>query len=222
MSHVELAFLTRPVAGEMAPGHPDADRAPRPGLGLERRDEAGDRADGAVVILARRRDAPAGGRAAVRPRARCLRSSSRPGRCRSGSCRHPPRRAAGPPRAPPCYDTCMALQERDFYNETAGTRPATYACPHCKRRNEFQIHWVTRIKKDRLPAGADDRDRAQFPKLRNYMVRTDDLVDLPHVPAPIRGPQPSVAGVLRRRPGPGPVRPRRRQLRQPMTASRPA
>jgi len=73
----------------------------------------------------------------------------------------------------------MALQERDFYVETAGTRPATYLCPHCKRRNEFQIHWVTRIKKDRLPAGADDRDRAQFPKLRNYMIRTDDLVTCP-------------------------------------------
>jgi sarcosine oxidase delta subunit len=73
----------------------------------------------------------------------------------------------------------MGLQERDFYIETSGTRPASYACPHCKRRNEFQIHWVTRIKKDRLPAGADDRDRAQFPKLRNYMIRTDDLVTCP-------------------------------------------
>lgn len=73
----------------------------------------------------------------------------------------------------------MALQERDFYHETAGTRPASYTCPHCKRRNEYQVRWVTRMKKDRLPAGADDRDRAQFPKLRNYMIRTDDLVTCP-------------------------------------------
>ncbi len=70
----------------------------------------------------------------------------------------------------------MALQERDFYHEKPETRPATYACPHCKRRNEYQVRWITRTKKDRLPAGADERDRALFPKLRNYMVRTDDVV----------------------------------------------
>jgi hypothetical protein len=73
----------------------------------------------------------------------------------------------------------MALNERDFYHETAGTRPATYSCPHCRRRNEFQIRWVTRIKKDRLPPGADDRDRAQFPKLRSYMLRLDDMLTCP-------------------------------------------
>jgi hypothetical protein len=44
----------------------------------------------------------------------------------------------------------MALQERDFYNETSSTKPATYTCPLCRRRNEFHVRWVTRIKKDRL------------------------------------------------------------------------
>jgi len=73
----------------------------------------------------------------------------------------------------------MALHERDFYHETASTRPATYSCPHCRRRNEFQVRWVTRIKKDSLPPGADDRDRAQFPKLRSYMVRLDDMLTCP-------------------------------------------
>jgi len=70
----------------------------------------------------------------------------------------------------------MALQERDFYHETHGTRPAAYTCPHCRRRHDYAIRWVTRIKKDRLPGGADDRDRALFPKLRNYMVRVDDVL----------------------------------------------
>jgi len=73
----------------------------------------------------------------------------------------------------------MALHERDFYHETPGTRPATYSCPHCRRRNEFQIRWVTRIKKDRLPPGADERERAQFPKLRSYMLRLDDTLTCP-------------------------------------------
>ena len=73
----------------------------------------------------------------------------------------------------------MALQERDFYHETPGTRPASYTCPHCRRRNQFQVRWITRIKKDRVPPGADDRDRALFPKLRSYMVRIDDVVSCP-------------------------------------------
>jgi len=73
----------------------------------------------------------------------------------------------------------MALQERDFYHEKPETKPATYTCPHCKRRNDYQLHWTTLTKKDRLPAGADDRDRALFPKLRSYMIRTDDMVTCP-------------------------------------------
>ena len=37
LSQVELAFLTRPVAGEIAPGDADADGAARAGASLERR-----------------------------------------------------------------------------------------------------------------------------------------------------------------------------------------
>ncbi len=70
----------------------------------------------------------------------------------------------------------MALSERDFYNERRETRPATLTCPHCRRRSEYQVSWVRRTKKDHLPRGADDRDRAMFPKLRDYLVRIDDTV----------------------------------------------
>jgi hypothetical protein len=35
---------------------------------------------------------------------------------------------------------------------------------------------VRRSKKDRLPAGADERDRAKFAKLRDYLLRLDDDV----------------------------------------------
>lgn len=70
----------------------------------------------------------------------------------------------------------MALNERDFYRETSETKNAAYSCPHCKRRNEYAVRWVRRIKKDRLPPGADERDRALFPKLRDYLVRVDDML----------------------------------------------
>jgi hypothetical protein len=70
----------------------------------------------------------------------------------------------------------MALNERDFYRETAETKTASYTCPMCRRRGDYQIRWVRRVKKDRLPPGADERDRAQFDKMRNYLVRLDDAV----------------------------------------------
>jgi hypothetical protein len=35
---------------------------------------------------------------------------------------------------------------------------------------------VCRMKRDRLPPGADEGDRAKFAKLRNYLLRLDDEV----------------------------------------------
>jgi hypothetical protein len=32
------------------------------------------------------------------------------------------------------------------------------------------------MKKDRLPSGSDERDRALYAKLRDYMIRVDDSV----------------------------------------------
>jgi transcription elongation factor Elf1 len=68
----------------------------------------------------------------------------------------------------------MAYQERDFFTEKQEMRPAQFACPRCGRRNEYQVRWVRRTKKDRLPANADERDRALYAKLRDYMIRVDD------------------------------------------------
>ena len=70
----------------------------------------------------------------------------------------------------------MALDERDFFNSRNETRNDTLSCPRCRRQNEYQMRWVVRTKKDRLPPGADERDRALFAKLRDYMIRIDDSV----------------------------------------------
>ncbi len=35
---------------------------------------------------------------------------------------------------------------------------------------------MRRSKKDRLPAGANDEDRAKFAKVRDYLLRLDDMV----------------------------------------------
>jgi hypothetical protein len=38
------------------------------------------------------------------------------------------------------------------------------------------LRWLLRKKKDRLPPGADERDRARFQKSASYMVLLDDKV----------------------------------------------
>jgi hypothetical protein len=70
----------------------------------------------------------------------------------------------------------MALDERAFFNEKSESRPGRFQCPKCRRTNDYSIRWVRRTKKDRPPAGADERDRAKFAKLRDYLLRLDDEV----------------------------------------------
>src|SRR6516165_4642018 len=70
----------------------------------------------------------------------------------------------------------MALDERDFFNNRNETRTDRLTCPRCKRVNEYQMRWVVRTRKDRIPPGADERDRALYAKLRDYMIRVDDAV----------------------------------------------
>ena len=70
----------------------------------------------------------------------------------------------------------MALDERAFFTDKPEMRTGHYQCPKCKRTNDYSIRWVRRAKKDRLPPGADDNDRAKFAKLRDYLLRLDEEV----------------------------------------------
>ena len=70
----------------------------------------------------------------------------------------------------------MALDERALFTDKPETRQGRYACPKCRRSNDYSIRWVRRLKKDRLPTGADEVDRAKFAKLRDYLLRLDDEV----------------------------------------------
>jgi hypothetical protein len=70
----------------------------------------------------------------------------------------------------------MALHEREFFHERPETKPATFTCPACQHCDEYQVQWIRRTKKDRVPTGADERDRAMFGKLRDYLIRVDDTI----------------------------------------------
>ena len=64
----------------------------------------------------------------------------------------------------------MPLDERAFFTDRPETRPGRFQCPRCHRTGDYTIRWVRRVKKDRLPAGADDGDRARFAKVRDYLL----------------------------------------------------
>ena len=68
------------------------------------------------------------------------------------------------------------MDEKAFFNESQTTKPAALNCPFCKTQQTYDLRWMVRKKKDRLPGGADERDRAKFAKAQSYMVLLDDKV----------------------------------------------
>ncbi|HLI84249.1 MAG TPA: hypothetical protein VKV17_10050 [Bryobacteraceae bacterium] len=68
------------------------------------------------------------------------------------------------------------MDERAFYSESPTTKPATLNCPFCHTSETYEVRWLVRKKKERVPAGADERDRARFQKAQSYMVLLDDKV----------------------------------------------
>ena len=68
------------------------------------------------------------------------------------------------------------MEERDFFDEKQEQRTHTMTCPHCGQAGEYELSWLVRRKKQQLPRGADERDRARFAKAQSYMVRREDVV----------------------------------------------
>ena len=66
------------------------------------------------------------------------------------------------------------MDERQYYTEKEETRPARLQCPSCRTTDSYDLRWMVRRKKDRLPGGGDERDRARFAKALSYMVLLDD------------------------------------------------
>ena len=68
------------------------------------------------------------------------------------------------------------MEERQFYLESPTTKQANLNCPFCRTMESYQLRWLVRKKKDKIPPGADDRDRAKFAKAQSYMLLLDDKV----------------------------------------------
>jgi len=66
------------------------------------------------------------------------------------------------------------MEEKAFYRESPTTKPIPLNCPFCRTSDTYDLRWMVRKKVERLPGGADERDRARFAKARSYMLRKDD------------------------------------------------
>ncbi|MDQ3255524.1 MAG: hypothetical protein M3R15_16770, partial [Acidobacteriota bacterium] len=60
------------------------------------------------------------------------------------------------------------MDERDFFNEKTEAKRATYSCPFCRERAEYEVRWLRRTRKKDLPRGANEQDRTRFAKSRDY------------------------------------------------------
>lgn len=68
------------------------------------------------------------------------------------------------------------MNERDIFDEKQEIKKASFSCPNCRERNDYDVRWMTRIKKRNTPQRMNENDRAQYEKSRNYMVRIDDML----------------------------------------------
>ncbi|MBS1792599.1 MAG: hypothetical protein JSS81_02025 [Acidobacteria bacterium] len=68
------------------------------------------------------------------------------------------------------------MQEKDIFDEKTEVKKATYACPNCRERNEYDVRWMKRTKKKNPPRHLNQQDQARFQKSRDYMVRIDDML----------------------------------------------
>jgi hypothetical protein len=68
------------------------------------------------------------------------------------------------------------MDERRFYLESETSKPARLQCPYCRQSEDYPLRWILRKKRNQVPGGADERDRAKFAKAQSYMVLMDDKV----------------------------------------------
>ncbi len=68
------------------------------------------------------------------------------------------------------------MHERDIFDERQETKTASFSCPNCRERADYEVRWIKRTKKKQAPRNLNEHERAQFTKSRDYMVRVDDML----------------------------------------------
>lgn len=70
----------------------------------------------------------------------------------------------------------LIMNEKDIFDEKQELKRASFSCPFCRERNDYEVRWMTRIKKKNAPRHLAEHDRMRFEKSRDYMVRIDDML----------------------------------------------
>ncbi|MEE8348133.1 MAG: hypothetical protein V3R94_01070 [Acidobacteriota bacterium] len=68
------------------------------------------------------------------------------------------------------------MNERQLCDESRTTKPAVLSCHRCRERETYQLQWLVRRKKKKLPPNANEEMRRHFDKFESYMVLIDDVV----------------------------------------------
>lgn len=68
------------------------------------------------------------------------------------------------------------MNERDIFDEKTEVKKASFACPFCRERSEYDVRWLKRTKKKNEPRNLNQQDKMRFQKSRDYMVRVDDVL----------------------------------------------
>ncbi len=68
------------------------------------------------------------------------------------------------------------MQERDIFEERQEVKKASFSCPSCRERADYDVRWLKRTKRKNLSRQMNEQDRAQIAKSRDYMVRVDDML----------------------------------------------
>lgn len=68
------------------------------------------------------------------------------------------------------------MHERDIFDERQETKTASFSCPNCRERADYDVRWIKRTKKKQAPRNSNESDRSQYAKSRDYMVRVDDML----------------------------------------------
>ncbi|MGI8638630.1 MAG: hypothetical protein ACR2MG_01540 [Pyrinomonadaceae bacterium] len=68
------------------------------------------------------------------------------------------------------------MQEKDIFDERQEIKTASFVCPTCRERNDYEVRWLKRTKKKSNPRNLNEQDRMRLEKSRDYMVRVDDML----------------------------------------------
>ena len=68
------------------------------------------------------------------------------------------------------------MNERDFFDERREAKRASFSCPFCRQRDDYEVLWLRRTKKRAVPRGASEQDRRNYDRARDHMVRVDDML----------------------------------------------